>query len=307
MKLHHIRDFVAIAQARSVRAAARNLGLAQPALTRSLKELELELGTPLVERHVRGVTLTPAGLAFMSRAQCAMEELRRGAEEVAQLRGNMTGTVAVGLSSAAWLAFMPQAYPAFRKAFPDIGLHLQEGLFPMLEPRLRNGSLDFIVGPRPFEPMGEGYRAELLLKNDLVVVGGRGHSHAHVDDLRQLVDAEWLLSGVRLKAETELQDLFDSHGLPLPRATTRVDSLIGLAVLLATTDAVALMPRQWLDTPSFTQNICRIPIPDKIAGPDIVQISRVGIPLTPAAEYFSTMLKRVAVQLSARNKRTDSR
>ena len=58
-KLHHLRDFAAIARAESVRSAARSLGLTQPALTRSLRELELEIGGVLCERHARGIVLTP--------------------------------------------------------------------------------------------------------------------------------------------------------------------------------------------------------------------------------------------------------
>ncbi|WP_454862569.1 LysR substrate-binding domain-containing protein [Paraburkholderia fungorum] len=297
MKIHHLRDFVGIAQARSVRAAARELGLAQPALTRSLHELETELGMPLLERHARGVTLTDAGHAFFRRAQCAMEELRRGRDEVAQIHGQMSGSVAVGMSSAAWLSLMPDAYKDFRSAFPQIRLRLLDGVFAVLEPRLLNGSLDFIVGPRPVEPLDHGYRVELLFRNELVIGCREGHTHADVTDLNELIETEWLLSGIRPKAEEELQQLFGARGLRSPGSVTRVDSGIGLAILLSSTDAVAQVPHQWLEMSVFGRQIHRIPIADRIAGPDIVQISRAGVPLTPAAERFSTMLKRVAGRL----------
>ena len=68
MKLHHLRDLVAIAQQGSIRGAARHLGTVQPTLTRSLSELERELGTPLFERHSKGMILTPLGQAFVTRA-----------------------------------------------------------------------------------------------------------------------------------------------------------------------------------------------------------------------------------------------
>ena len=84
-KFHHLRDFVAIARADSVRSAARTLGLTQPALTRSLRELELEIGGVLCERHARGIVLTPLGERFLVRAQASLEELRRG-RMLAELR-----------------------------------------------------------------------------------------------------------------------------------------------------------------------------------------------------------------------------
>ena len=73
LKLHHLGDFVAIAHHQSVRAAARSLDLAQPALTRSLRELERELNASLVERHARGVVLTGTGQRFLLRAQSALD------------------------------------------------------------------------------------------------------------------------------------------------------------------------------------------------------------------------------------------
>ena len=67
MKLHHLRDIVAIAERGGLRAASRHLQIAQPALTRSLSELERELGAPLFERHSRGMALTAMGRAFVPR------------------------------------------------------------------------------------------------------------------------------------------------------------------------------------------------------------------------------------------------
>src|SRR5580693_6822900 len=68
MKLHQLRDLVAIAEHGSLRAAARHLGIAQPTLTRSLSELERELGAPLFERRARGMVATALGQAFIRRA-----------------------------------------------------------------------------------------------------------------------------------------------------------------------------------------------------------------------------------------------
>src|SRR6188508_1885518 len=87
MKLHQIRDLLAVAEKGSLRAAARQLGLAQPSISRSIRELERELGAPLLERQARGTVLTPTGKLFASRAGAAASELRRAREEIAQLHG----------------------------------------------------------------------------------------------------------------------------------------------------------------------------------------------------------------------------
>ena len=94
MKLHHLRGVVAIAERGGLRAASRHLQLAQPALTRSLGEIERELGAPLSDRHARGMTLTATGQAFVHRASAILNEARRAREEVEQLRGGMGGSIA---------------------------------------------------------------------------------------------------------------------------------------------------------------------------------------------------------------------
>ena len=165
-KLHHLRDFVAIARAGSARSAARSLGLTQPALTRSLSELEIELDVGLFERHARGMTLTAAGDRFLIRAQAALEELRRGVEEAKQSQGQMQGSIAVALSSAVVLTMLPAACDAFRRECPDVRLRVVEGLFPAVEPRLRDGGLDFYMGPRPERVLSNSYRVDLLFRNE---------------------------------------------------------------------------------------------------------------------------------------------
>lgn len=300
MKLHHLRDFVAIAHTRSLRAAARSLGLAQPALTRSLRELEAELGAALVERHARGVHLTELGELYLVRAQAAMAELRRGRDEVAQRQGELTGTVALGVSSAACMALMPQVYNAFRKRFPGVRLQIVEGFFRTLGQRLEDGSLDFLVGPRPDRPAGKPFHIELLFENERFVVGRHGHPLNAARCLADLVGAEWLLTGVRDQVGNEFEEVFTDNGLTPPVALTQSDSMIGVASLLSTTDMLAVLPRQWVDSPVLRHVIETISIQERFPGPDIVRITRANLPLTPAAEALSTLMEREAVASAGR-------
>ena len=294
MKLHHLRDFIAIAHASSVRGAARTLGLAQPALTRSLRELEKEVGASLVERHPRGVVLTAAGNAFLARAHAAVEELRRGKEEIAQLASHFQGEVTVGLSSAVFISLVPEAFAAFRREMPLIRLHLIEGLFPTLEPQLRGGLLDFFIGPRPDPMPGDAYRVDLLFHNERVVVCRADHPRRNVKSLKDLVDADWVLTGLRERVEQEFDEQFSALGLACPKAVTQGDSLLAVVTLLNASDAYAFVPRQWADTELIKHSIKILPLKETMQGPDIVQIARAGLPLTPAAERFAALLHRAA-------------
>jgi LysR family transcriptional regulator of abg operon len=297
LKLHHLRDFVAIARANSLRGAARDLGLAQPALTRSLRELEAEIGSPLLERHARGTTLTPSGTLFLAYATGALTEIKRGQEAVAQLRGEQVGSVCVGLSSVGWLTFVPQVYTPFRKAFPGIHLRMSEGTFSTLEARLHAGTMDFYVGPRPDHPPGERYQITTLFQNELAVLCGVDHPLRDATRLRDLIGCEWLLTGVREAAGAEFEQMFTGCGLSVPKSLTHAESMIGVSVLLSTTHALAVLPHQWGETPVFKGVVQSMKLKEKFEGPDIVQITRTGLPLTPAAAYLATLIERAAASI----------
>jgi LysR family transcriptional regulator of abg operon len=86
---------VAIADHGSLRVAAQYLGMAQPALTRSIRELEHELGVSLFERHARGVALKSLGEAFITRMRVIQTELQRSRDEMEQMSGRLTGQVSI--------------------------------------------------------------------------------------------------------------------------------------------------------------------------------------------------------------------
>src|ERR1700760_1481398 len=106
MKLTQLTYAAAVAERGSLRAAARHLRIAQPAFSRSIAELERELGAPLFERRARGMVPTPLGQAFVRRATGILNDVRRAQDEFEQLRGNAVGSITVGLSIAAHLQLL---------------------------------------------------------------------------------------------------------------------------------------------------------------------------------------------------------
>ena len=142
MKLQNLRDVVAIAEQGSLRGAARRLGTVQPTLTRSLSELERELGAPLFERCSKGMMVTPLGQAFVRRATAILNDVRRAQEEFEQLRGNAVGLVTIGLSIAAHLQLLPKTLQQFRQRYPKVRLRIIEGFYPTLESNLKEGDVD---------------------------------------------------------------------------------------------------------------------------------------------------------------------
>lgn len=299
MKLNQLRDVMAVAERGSLRAAARHLGVAQPALTRSIQELERELGVPLFEREAKGVVPTKMGELFIRRANAVRSELRRAREEIDQFRGEMHGHVSVCLSTVPHIALLPYALPAFRARYPDVHLDLAEGLYPNVEGPLRMGLVDCYVGPPPREPAGPELVVEKLFDNTRVIMCRRGHPLARARSLADLIDAEWLTTSITLKADEELAPLFAEAGLPAPRIVMQAHSSLTYIVAVAYSDLLIMVPRQWLDFPFTRDLLQRIDVAETLPAPPICLVRRAGLPLTPAAEYFCDMIRRASGHLLA--------
>jgi LysR family transcriptional regulator, regulator of abg operon len=293
-KSRHLRDFIAIATSRSLRSAAASLGLTQPAISRSLQELEEELGVPLFERHAKGIALTPAGDKFLMRARVATESIRRGCEEARQFQGDLSGTVAVSFSSAPALGLLPYAYPRFRKDWPAIRLRFVEGQFPIVESRLRDGELDFYVGPLPERALGNSYSVQRLDSNERVIMARKGHPMVGAKNLVDLAEQEWLIAGLRDRVEEEFEEVFSAHGLPSPAVHTRAESMLVLLTLLATSNALVFLPKVWAISPLFKGVLQAITVKETLIAPDIVIMYPARFPLTPAAEHLCVLLHRAA-------------
>jgi DNA-binding transcriptional LysR family regulator len=303
MKLHQVRDVIAVAEKGSLRAASRHLGLAQSAITRSIRQLERELGTPLFERRTRGTLLTPMGSLFLRRARIATNELGRAREEIQQYQGGVEGSVVVCLSTVPHISLLPLALPAFRERYPQVRLHVIEGVvYHSVESHLKDGSADFYVGLVPDDAPGPNLIMEKLFDNTRVVMGRTRHPLAQAKTLAQLVNAEWISAGD--KGEAELAEIFERHGLPTPRTSALADSALSLIVLIAYSDMLSLVPRQWTAFPPMSTLLQKIDVREHIPAPSVALIRRAEMPLTPAAEYLSDLLRRVANAESAAGGRT---
>lgn len=142
MELRQLRQFVAVAEERSFRAAAQRLFIAQPALTVAIQKLEAELGSELFIRGSRGLRLTPAGdqaLAAARRCLSAASELKLAVQGA--VAGDI-GTLSLGCSASATVRLLPPLLRAFGVAYPRVQLELREGSNVELVTAIEARSLD---------------------------------------------------------------------------------------------------------------------------------------------------------------------
>ena len=294
MKLNQLRDLVAIVERGSLRGASRYLGVAQSGLTRSIRNLEHELGQPMFEREARGMVLTPMGRLFYQRASSAMNELRRADEEIAQAQGGTLGTVVAGLSIMPHLGMLPGALGPFRQRYPGVTLKIIEGLYPAIEPGLRNGSIDFYIGAASQAAPAPGLISDVLFENTRIVVGRKGHPLASARSLKELSKADWATPSLDVIAAEDLNEVFSRFKLGQPQIRLQANSAMSLLVALAHSDLLTMLPRQWAEFALTQEALQVIPVRERLAAPSIVFLRRGDLPLTPAAEHLSDLLKRYA-------------
>lgn len=294
MKLDQLNAILAIVEHGSLRAAARRLDVPQPALTRSLRGLEKELGVALFERAPQGMTLTAIGRLFHQRAAAIAHEMRRARDEIAQASGEGSGTVVAALSILPLGGLLPRALPVFRRRFPAVRVKIVEGLFPDVEAALRAGALDFYMGAEPRARPAPGLLVERLFDNRRVVVARKGHPLSGARSLAALAGAEWATTSIDYDAEDDLRQLFAQHDLPPPRVVLEVGSALALMAGLANTDLLATVPASWAELAMAREALTVIATGAAMPAPPIVLIQRAGLPATPAAEHLCDVLRRFA-------------
>jgi LysR family transcriptional regulator of abg operon len=294
MKLNQLRTALTVAEKGSLRAAARELGMSQPALTHNIGELERELGAALFERRSHGMTLTPVGELFLRRAKVIANESRRAKEEVAQFLGSDQGEVVVCLSIVAHLVLLPIAWPLFQARFPGARLRVIEGSLPAVESRLRDGSVDFFIGPAPDTDLSREFVLEHLFDNTRVVYARYGHPLAQARSLAELTEARWITTAATDNAEEKFAEVFAQHGLPAPLVVAQAESMLTMVMMVMSSDVLAISLRQYNELPLTRSALQAIEVKEALPAPKVVIIRRAALPLTPAAEYLADMFRRAS-------------
>src|SRR4051794_254327 len=173
MELRHLRYFVTIAEERSITRAAERLWIAQPGLSTQVRRLEAEIGIQLLNRHSRGVELTPAGEVFLERARATLAAAETARSTGTDLEAGLVGTVRVGIATEAPAGVAPPLLAAFGGNRPNVEVTVLESYSGTLMRGLRGGGLDAVIAPEAF---GSAELRSLPVGSEpWVMLAGPGH------------------------------------------------------------------------------------------------------------------------------------
>lgn len=170
-----LRNLAAVVQEGSFMRAATVLNISQPALSKSIRLLEREVGAKLLERGRHGAKPTSYGKALVFRYKRIEVELRGSAHDIDALKGLSQGHLAIGATRTVASYVVPAAVSALKAARPNIAVEIVEDRATKLIKALKDGQLDIVVGPIHGDSVGDELTEEFLFESRLVIVTRPGH------------------------------------------------------------------------------------------------------------------------------------
>lgn len=292
MKDHHLKAWLSLVETGSIRGAARSLHLSQAAITKAIRELELDLDAPLVVRSSRGVTLTECGQQLTLRARLAQAQLALARQDIRQLQGGQQGRVSVAVTPMVFLSVLPEVIRAFRKRMPLAELALGEGMMPLVLPALRDGTVDFAVAAPAQEAIGSEFSFEPLQTLEAMVACRRGHPLENATQWEQLLECEWLMHLSPGSQHSHLLEHLQRSGIAVPRRIIKSNTFGVSWNLMTHSDAMLACPAGLLSVEPYAQQASRVPL--RMALPPITLgiLTLRDTPLSLAAGTLAELFRR---------------
>ena len=244
LESRRLRHFLTTYELGSIGQAAEKLLLTQPALSKSIRQLEDDLGVRLFDRTPLGVMPTVYGNALALHAKAIEAQVRQAEAQLQSLRGVAKGVVTIGIGPSVAPYMMPLATSRLHKLQPGIELSVTEGLVDELIPALRRGEIKIAVGawPRVADP---AFSTEILLKDEIKVWAAKDHPLAgRAVDLFELINFPWALPPSNQRWRQQLEEQFFSRGLSPPKPAVVSNSSTFLRGLLRGGEYLSFLPRQ---------------------------------------------------------------
>ncbi|HEV3430801.1 MAG TPA: pca operon transcription factor PcaQ [Paraburkholderia sp.] len=317
VKFRHLQCFLAVAQFGSVQQAAESLSITQPAVSKTIAELEAALGVKLFERGRHGAVPTREGQLFMPHASACVSALRQGVALLAREEGAVAATLDIGVLPTVATALLPPALRGFTVDWPRVSVRLMTGANAELLELLKAGAISFAVGRLADPERMVGLSFEQLYNEPLAVVVRKGHPLvADADAARSLAPFPTQFPLVLPPFGTLIRQAADSllAAWGAPPLTSFVELLsvsVGRALALEN-DAVWFVPSGAVEYDLREGTLVRLPLPSAGGEEPVGLIQRTDTQPTAAGRALMEAVRqtargRAAAQASVAAKKGRSR
>ena len=281
--LRQFEYLVALADHGHFGRAAAALHVAQPTLSQQLRQLEERLGAVLVDRRSSGIALTPIGRDVVGKVRAILAEVQDVKRIAARSAERMAGTFRLGVTPTLGPYLLPEVIARLHREYPDMKLHIRDGIPDEQVQHLRNGALDLLLTPLPVA--GDDIEIEPLFREPLSVVAPPDHPLAAKVAVQQseLAGERFLSLDPRHHYHRQVRDICDGFGAVVLKDYEGI-SLDSVRQMVASGIALALLPELYLRSEAGGErSIVRLDVIDWAAYRSIGLIWRRS---SPAAEMF---------------------
>jgi LysR family pca operon transcriptional activator len=244
IRLRHLHSFLAVAQERNLRKAADKLHLTQPAISKTLTELEAIVGVKLLERNRQGAQLTHEGELFLPRALNVLEALDAASSAVGQEQQPNEEPITIGALPSVAPDLIPPVLQTFRQRHPTAKVRIQTAANAPLLNILKAGEVDFVLGRMSDPQMMVGLSFELLYMEPLLFAVRNGHPLAKKASLslNDIVTYPFVISPTGTIPRHNAESYLRSRGFAIPANCTEMLSVSVARQIVRQSDAVWFAP-----------------------------------------------------------------
>ncbi|EIL7934024.1 LysR family transcriptional regulator [Salmonella enterica] len=293
IRLRHLHTFVAVAQQGTLGRAAETLNLSQPALSKTLNELELLTGTRLFERGRLGAQLTVPGEQFLTHAVKVLDALNTAGQALNRKEDASADVVRVGALPTAALGILPAAIGRFHQQQKSTSLQVATMNNTMLLAGLKSGEIDLGIGRMSDPELMGGLNYELLFLESLKLVVRPGHPLLQETiTLSRVMEWPVVVSPKGTVPRQNAEALLQSQGCKMPAGCIETLSASLSRQLTVDYDYVWFVPSGAVKEDLRQATLVSLPVPTQSAGEPIGILTRVDIPLSTGAQMLIAAIRK---------------
>ena len=303
LRLPQLRLLIAVADLGQISGAASLVGMTQPAASRMLTELERTIGTPLYQRHPRGVALTAAGALLARRARSALQHLDTAFDEMDSLATGTGGLVHIGTVTGPGVELILPLIRDLRVTYPEIAFDVMVDTSDVLADALMAGRIDFYLGRMLANVSAQDVTATTVGAEPVALIVRKDHPLMRRPGLtlEDTLAFDWVMQAGAGLMRQAVDAYLLRAGLPPPQRILTTASLVLTLGILSDTNVVAPVARsvaEVLVAPSRMNSDIRIlPVaPDMAVSPYALICRRNAVPIPAVARVLDLLRDRIAAR-----------
>ena len=304
LKLQDLHVLMTVVQAGSMGKAAERLNTVQPAISRSIAELEHALGVRLLDRHRQGIEPTEYGRALLDCGVAVFDDLRQGVKNIEFLADPTAGEVRIGCNPYLATSFVSAIVDRLSRRYPRIVFHVAETLAEALQREVSERNVDLLIARRLGSFTDERLEFETLFEDSNVIVAGAQNPWARRRKvaLSDLVNEPWALPPPDSVIGSLAREAFRASGVDYPRTTVVTYSAHMRLSLVSTGRFLTIQLASLLRFPIKRPELKVLPVDLPLAREPIGIITLKNRSLSPTARLFIDTAREIAKPLAKRKR-----